>query len=106
MPDTKTERHDDVELISALHNALSRMEDVSIDISKPQASFDEMGLDSIAMLIVANSLEERLDIELPNHLMWDCPDFPSLAEHLRAIVPNERLAEFIDSEAQSLADSK
>lgn len=89
----------DADLIGALLGALSRMDDLSIDPSRSDGSFDEMGLDSIGMLIVANQLEERLSIELPAHLMWDCPDVASLASHLRSIVPESRLQDFIQWEA-------
>jgi len=81
------------------------MDDVTIDLSNRLAPFDQMGLDSIAMLVVANGLEERLGVELPTHLMWDCPDFSSLAEHLRAIVPDPRLQDFVLSEIRTSSDS-
>lgn len=90
-------------LVAALRNAVSRMDDVTVDTSNPLASFDQMGLDSIAMLVVANELEERLGVELPSHLMWDCPDFESLAAHLRAIVPDLQLQEFVSSETRALS---
>lgn len=105
MSEPKIDRNDgDASLIAVLCNFVSRIDDVTIDMFDPLASFDQMGLDSIAMLVVANSLEERLGVELPTHLMWDCPDFPSLAAHLRAIVPDPRLQEFVSSETLALSD--
>ena len=36
-------------------------------------SFSEYGFDSFAALTVSGELEDRLGVELPTTLLWDCP---------------------------------
>lgn len=71
-----------------------------IDASRVQqaATFEEMGVDSIGMLMIASEFEDRLKTELPAHLLWDCPDIQHFADYLINNVARTNLEVFIDSE--------
>jgi acyl carrier protein len=74
---------------------LKNIENVTLNLSKGATSFADMGLDSISMMMITSEFEERLDVELPPHLLWDCPDLPSFARYLRANVGPDILERFI-----------
>jgi acyl carrier protein len=53
----------------------------SVDFEK---SFAAYGLDSFAALTLSGELEDRLGVELPTTLLWDCPTPDALIDFVRA----------------------
>jgi hypothetical protein len=84
-------------LCEAIVEHLRSIEGLGLQLDGGVRNFDEMGADSIAMMMVSADFEERLDTELPPHLLWDCPDVSSFATYLIANVSKERLDAFITS---------
>ena len=50
----------------------------------PQRELDELGLDSVAAVMLIAELEEWLGLELPSGLLFDYPTIAGLAKHLAA----------------------
>lgn len=48
----------------------------------PDATFDRVGIDSLALLGVLGDLANELDIEIETSVLFDHPTISSLAEHL------------------------
>ncbi|HEX8449917.1 MAG TPA: acyl carrier protein [Allosphingosinicella sp.] len=84
-------------LCEAIVEHLRRIEGLGLQLDGGVRNFDEMGADSIAMMMVSADFEERLDTELPPHLLWDCPDVSSFAHYLIDNVSQERLDGFVSS---------
>ncbi|HVK94301.1 MAG TPA: acyl carrier protein [Noviherbaspirillum sp.] len=51
--------------------------DIALDLPLTQ-----YGLDSIAALTIAGTLEDELRLDLPSTLLWDCPTIQQLADYL------------------------
>lgn len=48
----------------------------------PDATFDRLGIDSLALLGVIGDLAGELDIEIETSVLFDHPSIRALAEHL------------------------
>jgi len=73
-------------LVQMLSHQL-KLPDGSIDGDRPLTHY---GLDSIAALMIAGDLEDRLGFELPSTLLWDCPTIDALAAHLTGMSQTHR----------------
>ncbi len=48
----------------------------------PEAGFDQLGIDSLALLGVLGDLAAELDIEIETSVLFDHPTITALAKHL------------------------
>lgn len=58
--------------------------DISKDASEvdPEVTFDQLGIDSLALLGVLGDLAAELDIEIETSVLFDHPTISSLSNHL------------------------
>lgn len=84
-------------LCDAIFAHLRTIEGLGLKLDAKQRTFNDMGADSIAMMMVSLEFEERLGTELPAHLLWECPDVDRFATYLIANVQEDRLHAFLGS---------
>ena len=85
-------------LCDAIIQHLRTMEGLDLKLDCDARTFGEMGADSTAMMMVSLEFEEKLETELPPHLLWDCPDIDRFADYLIANVPEDRRSAFFGSD--------
>ena len=92
MPQTDTSADP---LAPALRARLRDIAGGTVNMSPDVDRFSEMGLDSIAMMMITSEIEEAFDLELPPHLLWDIPTLSQFAAYLRERVDPARLDAFV-----------
>lgn len=65
-----------------LAEAVAREVDVPFDELDPEATFEELGLDSLGAVTVAKSVSAELRIKVPAVLLFNFPTVQALSEHL------------------------
>ncbi len=70
------------EIVAWLRDRIARDLEGSADGVDPDATFDRLGLDSLALLAVLGDLANELDIEIETSVLFDHPTVTSLATHL------------------------
>lgn len=83
------------ELPGAVLAHLRSLEGMNLTITEDTKTFEDMGADSLTMLMVVGEFEERLDTELPPHLLWDAPDLDRFVAYLAENVEAENLRRFV-----------
>ena len=84
-------------LCDAILEHLRTIDGLDLKLDRAVRTFGEMGADSTAMMMVSLEFEEKLDTELPPHLLWDCPDIDRFADYLIANVKEDRLSAFLEN---------
>lgn len=65
-----------------LRERIARDIDQDPDSVDPAASFDRLGIDSLALLGVIGDLAGELDIEIETSVLFDHPSIQALSDHL------------------------
>jgi acyl carrier protein len=65
-----------------LRERIARDIDQDPDSVDPVASFDRLGIDSLALLGVIGDLAGELDIEIETSVLFDHPSIQALSDHL------------------------
>ncbi len=70
------------EISTWIRERIARDLGVEASAVDPDATFDRIGIDSLALLGVLGDLANELDIEIETSVLFDHPTISSLAEHL------------------------
>ena len=69
------------EIVEWLRDRIARDLQSAVDTVDPDATFDRLGLDSLALLAVLGDLASELDIEIETSVLFDHPTIAALALH-------------------------
>ena len=69
------------EIVEWLRDRIARDLESAVDTVDPDATFDRLGLDSLALLAVLGDLASELDIEIETSVLFDHPTITALALH-------------------------
>ncbi|MCP2341101.1 acyl carrier protein [Actinomadura rupiterrae] len=78
------ERLDRTRIEDCLSEAVAREVDLPHEELDPEATFEELGLDSLGAVTVAKRVAAELRIKVPAVLLFNFPTVQALSEHLAA----------------------
>ncbi len=79
-------------LLDALKSMVAELSDLDLSRTSPETSFLELGLDSLFLTQLTQSIRARFGVKLTfRQIMGDYSTFDTLAAHLANVVPSEKL---------------